>query len=96
MTDIDLEATEAIREHLEERTAIQEYDGGLTRARAEAEARQALRVYVYRLAEGPDTWLVMIAPGCNLAEAIRECNRKFGADRVLGVREYSNSVRRKE
>src|SRR3989344_9161898 len=42
---------ENIREHLEERAAIQEYDGGLPRERAEEQARSALRVYEYRLGD---------------------------------------------
>jgi hypothetical protein len=83
-TDYD----EAIREHLEERAAIQEYDGGLTREQAETEARQALRVYEYRLTDNPNAWLVMIAPRCDLDQATRTCRKRFGPDRVLEVREY--------
>ena len=79
---------EAIREHLEERAAIQEYDGGLTRKQAEIEARRTLRVFEYRLTDNPDSWLVLIAPGCGLSEAARTCHKTFGADRVLDVREY--------
>ena len=80
---------ENIREHFEERAAIQEYDGGLPRERAEAQARSALRVYEYRLSDnGPDgPWLILLAPGCDLAEAERSLRNRFGADRVLAVRE---------
>ena len=42
MTDIDLETAEAIREHLDERSAIMEYDGGLPRREAEQLAVAAL------------------------------------------------------
>ena len=88
-----IEHDAAIREHLAERAAIQEYDGGLTRKQAEAEARRALRVYEYRLTDNPDAWLVMIAPGCDLEQAIRTCHNKFGPERVLEVLVYKHSVR---
>jgi len=93
MTDIDLETTEAIQEHLAERSAIMEYDGGLTREQAEAEAERTLRVYEYRLTDNPDSWLVLIAPGCDLEQATRTCHNKFGSDRVIEVRVYKYSAR---
>ena len=81
-----------IQEHLAERAAIQEYDGGLTREQAEAEAERTLRVFHYRLTDNPGAWLVMIAPGCDLGQATRTCHNKFGSDRVIEVRVYKHSV----
>ena len=40
---------EAIAEHLAERAAIMEYDGGLPREQAEAEARRITHAYRYKL-----------------------------------------------
>jgi hypothetical protein len=80
---------QAIEEAIEERAAIREFDGGQTRDVAEREARTAMRVYRYRLADSPDTWLVMIAPGCNLAEARGALNLQFGPDRVLELVEHT-------
>ena len=82
-----------IQEHLAERAAIQEYDGGLTREQAEAEALRTLRVFHYRLTDNPDAWLVLIAPGCDLEQTTRTCRNKFGADRVMEVRVYNHSIR---
>ena len=76
---------ENIREHFEERAAIQEHDGGLPKA--EAEARAAMRVYEYRLTDNPDIWQIMIAPGSDPLEAERSLRNRFGANRVLAVRE---------
>jgi hypothetical protein len=42
-------------------------------------------VYRYRLTDKPDSWLTMIAPGCDLEEARRTVVLKFGAGRVLDV-----------
>jgi hypothetical protein len=80
---------ENIREHFEERAAIREHCGGEPREKAEAEARKALRVYEYRLIDygeqGP--WLILLATGGDLAEVERSLRNRFGADRVLAVRE---------
>lgn len=86
--------SENIREQLEERAAIQEYDGGLPRERAEAQARAALRVYEYRLSDnGPNgSWMILLAPGCNLSQAERTLRDRFGAGRVLAVRERRPGV----
>lgn len=84
----DLDDThDHIQEHLEERAAIMEYDGELPREQAEHEARKALRVYHYRLTDNPDTWLVLIAPGCDLDEATKSLQLRFG-ERFVDVREY--------
>ena len=77
----------AIREHLEERAAIMEYDGGLTRDQAETEAHKALRVFEYRLTDNPDAWLVLIAPGCDLDEARGSLQVRF-EKRLIDVKEY--------
>lgn len=79
------EHSEAIAEHMAERAAIQEYDGGLTRKQAQREARRTLRVYEYRLIDNPDTWLVLIAPGCDLVEAQQGLRDRFGS-RLLDTR----------
>ena len=81
------EHSEAIREHLAERAAIQEYDGGLTREQAEAEARKALRVYRYRLRDVPGGDLILIAPGDSLAEATEGLRARFGK-RLVDVTAY--------
>lgn len=78
--------TEAIREHLDVRAAIMEHDGGLPRQEAERQARAACRMYEYRLTDSP-SWLVLIAPGCDLAEANHELLDRFPG-RLRDVREY--------
>jgi hypothetical protein len=77
---------EAIREAIEERAAIREIDGGEPRQVAEREAASAMRVYQYRLTDKPDTWLTMLAPGCDLADARRSLVLRFGPERVIEVR----------
>jgi len=86
----DTEHNEAIREHLEERAAIMEYDGGLPRDKAETEARRTLRVFEYKLADNPGAWLVLIAPGCELDEARESLRRRFGS-RFLDVRKHNHA-----
>lgn len=66
-----------IQEHLDERAAIMEFDGGLTRDQAESEARKTLRIYEYRL-KGCKNWMVKISPGCSLEEARKSCELTFG------------------
>ncbi|NCA72316.1 MAG: hypothetical protein EOM91_20035, partial [Sphingobacteriia bacterium] len=78
---------EAIREAIEERAAIREFDGGEDRPTAEREARSAMRVYQYRLTDRPDAWLTMLAPGCDLDQARRDLALRFGAERVIEIRE---------
>lgn len=75
-----------IQEAIEERAAIQEYEGGLSRPEAEQAAKSNMRVYHYRLTDNPDTWLTMIAPGCELEEVERSLKNRFGEERVLDVR----------
>lgn len=85
----EAELSEAVREVYEERAAIREYDGHESRKEAEAKAREAMRVYEYRLTDnGPDgPWLILLAPGCNLLEAECSLKNRFGDDRVQDVRE---------
>lgn len=83
------EHDEAIREHLEERAAIQERDGELSRSEAEREARRSLRVFKYRLADNPDIELVLISPGATIERARRRLEHQFGTDRVIEVRRHN-------
>jgi hypothetical protein len=78
---------EAIEEAIEERAAIREHDGGESRETAEREARSAMRVYRYRVTDKPDTWLTMIAPGCDLADAQHTLELRFPG-RLLEVQEH--------
>jgi len=80
------ELTEAIREHLDERAAIQEFDGELPREQAEQEAKKALRVFEYQIADSP-SWLFMLAPNYTLEQAERSLRLRFG-DRLVAVRRY--------
>ncbi|MEA1048583.1 hypothetical protein U5801_01930 [Lamprobacter modestohalophilus] len=77
----------AANELIEERAAIQEHDGGLSRHQAETEAKAALRVYYYRLSDRPASWLTMIAPGRDLDQAGDDLRLKFPG-RLLEVAEY--------
>lgn len=86
------EQRNGIREAIAERAAIQEYDGGLSRSEADAQARHAMRVYRYRLTERPADWLVMIAPGCDLDEARRTLIARFGSERLLEVQRHRQEV----
>jgi hypothetical protein len=47
-----------------------------------------MRVFHYRLTDKPETWLVLIAPGCELDEARRSVRNQFGTERVLEVRRH--------
>lgn len=42
--------------------------------------------YRFALAEAPDRWLVMIAPGCDLEAARHALEWRWGQERVLDVR----------
>ncbi len=75
-----------IAEQLAERAAIQEFDGGLPRQRAEQAAIERLRVYEYRLTDSVD-WLVLIAPGCSLEQAREACIVRFGS-RLADIRPH--------
>ncbi len=78
---------EDAREYFQERAAIGEFDGGLSRKDTEAQA--ARRVFEYRLADGPGQWLVVLAkPGDGLAEITESLRGRFGTERVLEVRHH--------
>jgi hypothetical protein len=84
------ETQEAIAEAIEERAAVRELDGGEPRPVAEREARSAMRVYDLLVAMGEGQtprWVTMLAPGCSPAEARRIAEGKFGAERLLAIRE---------
>jgi hypothetical protein len=65
-----------------------EFDGGLTRPAAEAEARRRVRCwrYLLRTPGKADAWCSMIDPhGCTLGEALRDLEGRYGPGRVLAV-----------
>jgi hypothetical protein len=81
------EERESIEEAIEERAGILEHDADMSRPEAEAQAASAMRVYrlLVSMGEGEeDRWVVMLAPGCDLAEAERGARLKFGS-RLLAV-----------
>lgn len=80
-----------IREQIEERAAIMEYDGGLSRQEAEQAAAAAIRVYCYRVKEKPNSELVAIMPNTELNEAYESLRLKYG-DRLLTVYESTHSL----
>ena len=86
--DLTAEDQANIDEAIAERAAIQEHDGGLTKADAEREARSAMRVYHYLLRDQPDQWLTLIAPGADIREARRHLLLIFGTSRVVDVIEH--------
>ena len=78
---------EDIHEAINERAAIQEFEGGLSRPEAEQAARRRMQVYRYRLRNDPHRWLILIAPGCDLADAQSALTNRFGT-RVVAVEPY--------
>ena len=77
-----------IKEYRDERAAILEFDGGLTRKAAEQQAKK-VRVFEYRLSDAPDIWLTKITPNFDLKQAEKSCRMVFG-DRFIEVREYDH------
>ena len=73
-----------IRERTEERAAIMEFDGGLSRQDADVAAAKSMRVYCYRVTDKPDSELVTLKPNVELAEATQELKERYG-DRLLEV-----------
>lgn len=73
-----------IRERIEERAAIMEYDGRLTRKDAEQAATASMRVYCYKTTEKPTIELTVIMPNTELDEAIEKLKNKYG-ERLLDV-----------
>ncbi|MDD5319145.1 MAG: hypothetical protein PHD43_00765 [Methylococcales bacterium] len=78
--------SESIREYVEERAAIMEFDGGLSRKEAEQAAAKAIRVYCYRVKDKPISELTVIMPNTELDEAYQKLKLKYG-DRLLTVYE---------
>lgn len=83
---LSVQLQQNIREQIEERAAIMEFDGGLSRKDAEQEAVVAIRVYCYRVKDKPDTELTVIMPNTELNEAYQNLKLKYG-DRLLTVYE---------
>lgn len=73
-----------IRERTEERSAIMEFDGGLSRQNADVAAAKSMRVYCYRVKSKPNSELTVIMPNTELPEAIEKLKEKYG-DRLLSV-----------
>jgi hypothetical protein len=73
-----------IRDSIEERAAIMEFDGGLSRQDADVAATNAMRVYCYRVTDKPDSELVTLKPNVELTEATQELKERYG-DRLLSV-----------
>lgn len=86
------EEQDDIREWIEERAAIQEFDGGLPRPNAERAAHQRMRVYRVKVQMPPPAtaaqWVTVLAPGCDQAAAEHAARYQFGAERVLAVVEH--------
>jgi len=84
---LDAEASdEDAREYIEERAAIAEYHGGLSRAEAESERVRSRVVAEYRR-EGDDRWLTVLgAPGQSYDELVESLQKRFGD--VTEVRAY--------
>ena len=78
------ELLQDIRGQIEERAAIMEFDGGLSRHDAEQAATSAIRVYCYRVSDKPDRELTVIMPNTELDEAVEKLKVKYG-DRLLDV-----------
>ncbi|MGZ8955598.1 MAG: hypothetical protein ACXW0Q_13065 [Methylovulum sp.] len=78
--------SENIREYLEERAAIMEYDGGLSRKDAEQAAATAIRIYCYRVKDKPGAELAVLMPNTELDQAYQNLKLKYGG-RLLTVYE---------
>jgi hypothetical protein len=83
----------ALREQVEERAAIIEYDGVLPRAEAERQAASATRAYCYRVTDKPESELWVIMPNTGLAAATERVRHRFG-DRLITVYESPHSLAR--
>jgi len=78
--------SESVREYVEERAAIMEFDGGLSHKEAEQAAAKAIRVYCYRVKDKPNAELTVLMPNTELDEAYQKLKLKYG-DRLLTVYE---------
>ncbi len=73
-----------IREQIEERAAIMEFDGGLSRADADIAAARSINVYCYRTTEKPSSELTVIMANTTLDEANVKLKEMFG-DKLISV-----------
>jgi hypothetical protein len=78
--------SESIHEYFEERAAIMEFDGGLSRKEAEQATVKAIRVDCYRVKDKPNSELTVLMPNTELDEAYQKLRLKYG-DRLLTVYE---------
>jgi ArsR family metal-binding transcriptional regulator len=85
------ELLQDIRDQIEERVAIMEFDAGLSRHDAEQAAIKAIRVYCYRVKEKPDSELVAIMPNASLSEAHESLRLRYG-NRLLAVYEKTRNL----
>jgi hypothetical protein len=68
------------------------HGGAATAAPSVRAGRRAYRVRVAMGQGQPDKWTIMLAPGCDLAEASRTAREQFGPHRVREVREQKNTT----
>jgi hypothetical protein len=71
----------AIEEHLVERAAIREFDGGQSHPEAESAARSEVLACRLLLDRGADTapgWTLALLPGLDLADAHRHAQKRYG------------------
>ncbi len=77
-----------IREAIEERAAIMEFDGGLHRADADVAAAKSMRVYCYRVTDKPKSLLTANMPDKTLDDAKEILRNKYGG-RLISVEPMS-------
>ena len=90
LTPLSDDERSAMKESIEERAAIREYEGGEPRARAERKARGAMRVFRYRLTDAPDEWITLLSPGSTMESARHALVRRFGGRLLELVDDPSN------
>ena len=86
------ETPQAIQEQIEERAAIMEFDGGLSRTEAEKEAASAIRIYNYKVTDKPDSILTSIMPNTDLEEAERILRRQYGQRLLMVIERKVNTA----
>jgi hypothetical protein len=87
LPELSEEDRESLEEAIAERAAVREHDGGETREVANREASSVMRAFRYLLTDKPRTWLTLICPNCDLAEARHHLELRFGP-RLLDVVEH--------
>ena len=83
---------QAIQEQFQERAAIMELDGGLSRAKAEKAAVSAIRIYNYKVTDKPDSILTAIMPNADLEEAERILRRQYGQRLLMVIERKVNTA----